>query len=117
MAEDEHDHGTQVFTCPSCDGPLRAMADGRFQCEVGHRYALESALRQDGENLTRALVRAVDSLRNRAAMSRWAARNPGMYARVDLDAELASASADEEMAEVLLRHARALDPSAGGAGW
>ena len=117
MTEELNDHGAQIFTCPSCDGPLRVTADGRFQCEVGHRYALESALRQDGENVTRALMRAVDSLRNRAAMSRWAARNPDVYRRLDADAQRASATVDDEMAEVLLAHARVLDPSVGGAGW
>jgi hypothetical protein len=117
MVDATGDRHTQVFTCPRCSGPLRIMGDGRFGCEVGHRYDMGGAVQEDTQKVTGALMRAVSSLRNRAAMARWAARNPGMYGQSNADAQHASALEDDDMADVLLRHAQTLDPSAGDAAW
>lgn len=112
MGEKPSGRDAQVFTCPGCAGPLRVLVDGRVECKVGHRYEVADAVRIDTEKMTCALLRAVDSLRNRAAMSRWAARNPHLYPQANHDAQRTSATVDDEMADVLLRHLRVLDPSA-----
>jgi hypothetical protein len=103
----------QVFICPACGGPLHVLEDGDFECEVRHRYGLEGAVASHTGLTTQALMRAVSSLRDRAAMSRWAAGHPELYPNRDSADLTQAAKLDDEMADVLLRHARALRPETG----
>lgn len=65
--------GTAVgeVVCPHCQGVMTEVEHlGEFQCHVGHRFSLESLVREQGESLERALWSAVRALEEAAAMSR-----------------------------------------------
>ncbi len=113
MGEGSQDRHEQVLTCPDCAGPLHVEQDGAFECEVGHHYELEAAVSAQTAQTTLALMRAVSSLRDRAAMWRWAAAHPEMYPGRDLAQLQEAARLDDEMAEVLVRHARTIAPGTG----
>ncbi len=59
--------------CPSCHGVLTEADVGgfrHFRCHVGHAFSLESLVREQSEDVERALWSAVRSLEEGAALSR-----------------------------------------------
>jgi len=59
--------------CPICDGVLTEAQPGVFQhfrCHVGHAFSLESLVREQSEELERALWAAVRALEESSALSR-----------------------------------------------
>src|SRR6185295_19939643 len=59
------------FTCPECGGVLFERHEGaleRFECSVGHVFAIESLSSAQAEALEGALWAAVRSLEDRAAL-------------------------------------------------
>jgi two-component system chemotaxis response regulator CheB len=60
------------LVCPTCQGVLTEAEKGTFQhfrCHVGHAFSLESLVREQGEEMERALWAAVRSLEESAALS------------------------------------------------
>jgi two-component system chemotaxis response regulator CheB len=58
--------------CPICDGVLTEAQPGVFQhfrCHVGHAFSLESLVREQSEEMERALWAAVRALEESAALS------------------------------------------------
>ncbi|MDB6028967.1 MAG: CheB methylesterase [Verrucomicrobiales bacterium] len=63
--------------CPDCNGPLWELKEGktvRFRCLVGHSYAPDSLLCEEGVALERALWVAVKTLEERSTLLRNLAR-------------------------------------------
>lgn len=61
------------IVCPICDGVLTETHPGVFQhfrCHVGHAFSLEALVREQSEELERALWAAVRSLEESARISR-----------------------------------------------
>jgi two-component system chemotaxis response regulator CheB len=59
------------FTCPDCGGVLFERHEGnleRFECSVGHVFAIESLSTAQAEALETAMWAAVRALEDRAAM-------------------------------------------------
>ena len=57
------------LTCPECHGSIWELRDGesvRFECRVGHAYAPEAFLIQQGERVEAALWTAINTLRERS---------------------------------------------------
>src|SRR5262249_47369312 len=66
------------LVCPLCQGVLtEAHTSGfqHFRCHVGHAFSLESLVREQSEEMERALWAAVRSLEESAALSRRLAAN------------------------------------------
>lgn len=65
--------GTRAeVVCPICDGVLTEAQPGVFQhfrCHVGHAFSLESLVREQSEELERALWAAIRALEESAALS------------------------------------------------
>ncbi len=71
------------ISCPSCQGVLTEAQIGsleHFRCHVGHAFTLDSLVREQGEEMERALWAAVRSLEEGSALS----RRFGGHARGDL---------------------------------
>jgi two-component system chemotaxis response regulator CheB len=68
-----------IMGCPECGGVLTEMRNGnllRFRCHTGHSYTAESLLAEQGQAVERALLSAMRTLEERAAMwTRLAERN------------------------------------------
>lgn len=66
--------GTRTeLVCPICNGVLTEAQPGvlqHFRCHVGHAFSLESLIREQSEELERALWAAVRALEESAALSR-----------------------------------------------
>jgi two-component system chemotaxis response regulator CheB len=61
------------LACPLCQGVLTESQSGifhHFRCHVGHAFSLESLVREQSEEMERALWAAVRSLEESAALSR-----------------------------------------------
>jgi two-component system chemotaxis response regulator CheB len=61
------------LVCPICQGVLTEAQPGVFQhfrCHVGHAFSLDSLIREQSEEMERALWAAVRSLEEGAALSR-----------------------------------------------
>jgi two-component system, chemotaxis family, protein-glutamate methylesterase/glutaminase len=61
------------LVCPTCQGVLTEAQAGVFQhfrCHVGHAFSLESLVREQSEEMERALWASVRSLEEGAALSR-----------------------------------------------
>jgi two-component system chemotaxis response regulator CheB len=61
------------LVCPLCQGVLTEAQPGvfeHFRCHVGHAFSLDSLVREQGEEMERALWAAVRSLEEGAALSR-----------------------------------------------
>jgi two-component system chemotaxis response regulator CheB len=59
------------LVCPICQGVLSEASPGTFEhfrCHVGHAFSLESLVREQGEEMERALWAAVRSLEEGAAL-------------------------------------------------
>ena len=72
------------LVCPACQGVLTEARPGEFEhfrCHVGHTFSLEALVREQSEEVERALWAAVRSLEESAALSR----------------RLASRTADEDL--------------------
>lgn len=70
------------LVCPTCQGVLTEAHPGggfeHFRCHVGHAFSLESLVREQSEELERALWAAVRALEESAALSRrLSTREPG----------------------------------------
>jgi two-component system chemotaxis response regulator CheB len=69
------------LVCPLCQGVLteaEPSAFAHFRCHVGHTFSLDSLVREQGEEMERALWAAVRSLEEGAALShRLASRENG----------------------------------------
>jgi two-component system chemotaxis response regulator CheB len=69
------------LTCPVCQGVLTQAKPGvfeHFRCHVGHTFSLEALVREQGEEMERAMWAAVRSLEEGAALSeRLAAHERG----------------------------------------
>jgi two-component system chemotaxis response regulator CheB len=69
------------LTCPVCQGVLTEAKPGvfeHFRCHVGHAFSLDALVREQGEEMERALWAAVRALEEGAALSgRLAAHEPG----------------------------------------
>jgi two-component system chemotaxis response regulator CheB len=66
------------IVCPACHGVLTETDVGgfrHFRCHVGHAFSLESLVREQSEELERALWAAVRSLEEGAALSRRISRS------------------------------------------
>jgi hypothetical protein len=91
------------------------LVRGQAECDIGHAFPAEDAA--VGVDLigSRALWQAVTALRDRAAMSRWRAENPHLMVRDGRSTAMLrrSAEEDDELAEVLLDHARRVDHALG----
>ena len=62
-----------LFTCPECGGCMwqtDEQAPVRFRCHVGHAYAAEALLHEQGANLEAALWTAVRTFRERSILAR-----------------------------------------------
>jgi two-component system chemotaxis response regulator CheB len=84
--DDERDGEPAVVTCPDCGGTLwqnRAGSFIQFRCHVGHRYALDALLLEQGESLERALWSCVRMLKEKAALSRQMAHRYRELGRPD----------------------------------
>jgi len=65
------------LSCPECRGSLWAEEDGdglRFECRVGHRYSLQSALAAQARTVEASIWAAINVLEERAALLRTQAR-------------------------------------------
>jgi two-component system chemotaxis response regulator CheB len=73
------------LVCPICEGVLTEAQPGEFQhfrCHVGHAFSLESLVREQSEEMERALWAAARSLEESAALSnRLATRERGEIQR------------------------------------
>ncbi len=70
-----------VLACAECGGGLTEIYEGetvRFRCHTGHAFTADSLLAEQGEAVERALLSALKTLEERAAMwARMADRNEG----------------------------------------
>lgn len=69
----DHPGRPSPWPCPDCAGVLWEIEDGpilRFRCRVGHAWAAETLLEQQGEGVEGALWMALRALEDRAALSR-----------------------------------------------
>jgi two-component system chemotaxis response regulator CheB len=60
-----------IMTCADCGGMLTELKEGallRYRCHVGHAYTAEALLAEQGEAIERALLSAMKTLEERAAM-------------------------------------------------
>ncbi|HEY1558531.1 MAG TPA: chemotaxis protein CheB [Kofleriaceae bacterium] len=60
------------IVCPTCDGVLTQAQAGQYEqyrCHVGHTFSLGSLVREQGEQMERALWAAVRALEESAALS------------------------------------------------
>jgi two-component system chemotaxis response regulator CheB len=68
-----------VLACAECGGGLTEICEGetvRFRCHTGHAFTADSLLAEQGEAVERALLSALKTLEERAAMwKRMADRN------------------------------------------
>jgi two-component system chemotaxis response regulator CheB len=94
---EEHLGEPSPWPCPDCNGVLWQIEDGpilRFRCRVGHAWAADTLLQQQGEGVEEALWMALRALEDRAALSLKLAeraehggrRLSAMRYREDLDA-------------------------------
>jgi two-component system chemotaxis response regulator CheB len=93
------------FTCPDCGGVLFERREGaleRFECSVGHVFAIESLSSAQAEALESALWAAVRSLDDRAALLRRLAH------RARANDQRRSANAFGQQAEDALERARTI---------
>jgi two-component system, chemotaxis family, protein-glutamate methylesterase/glutaminase len=69
IAYDKQPGNASGLTCPECFGSIWELQDGdsvRFECRVGHAYAAEAFVAQQGERIEAALWTAINSLEERA---------------------------------------------------
>lgn len=81
---DEHPGRPSPWPCPDCAGVLWEIEDGpilRFRCRVGHAWAAETLLEQQGEGIDGALWMALRALEDRAALSRRLAERAELAGR------------------------------------
>jgi two-component system chemotaxis response regulator CheB len=68
------------FTCPECNGSLWELRDGeivRYRCRVGHSYAEDAMLIEQGSAVEAALWSALEALEERAEFLRRIAERHG----------------------------------------
>ncbi|HEX8790617.1 MAG TPA: chemotaxis protein CheB [Polyangiaceae bacterium] len=98
------------LVCPTCQGVLteaQAGAVQQFRCHVGHTFSMESLLKEQSEELERALWAAVRALEESAAISRRMGATAG--GRFE---EKARTQRDEaEIIRHILLHGEMLTPS------
>jgi two-component system chemotaxis response regulator CheB len=73
VVEEHHPGRPSPWPCPDCSGVLWEIDDGevfRFRCRVGHAWAAEALLHEQGSEIEAALWVALRSLEDRAALSR-----------------------------------------------
>jgi two-component system chemotaxis response regulator CheB len=90
------------IVCPICHGVLQEAQAGvfmHFRCHVGHTFSLDNLLREQGEEVERALWAAVRALEESSAINRRISREGGVLARGALEARF------DEKARVLSGHA------------
>ena len=98
-----------AFACPHCGGPLHVRQGGDVECEHEHRFTVDEVVLEQTRTGAQAAWLAVKALRERAAASRWAASDPGLYGLGDAQELEASAAEDEETAQVLQVQAQMMD--------
>lgn len=90
------------IVCPICHGVLQEAQAGvfmHFRCHVGHTFSLDNLLREQGEEVERALWAAVRALEESSAINGRIGRERGGLARGGLEARF------DEKARVLSGHA------------
>jgi two-component system chemotaxis response regulator CheB len=73
VVEGDHRGRPSPWPCPDCSGVLWEVADDdvlQFRCRVGHHWAAESLLQEQGSEVETALWAALRALEDRAALSR-----------------------------------------------
>jgi two-component system chemotaxis response regulator CheB len=73
MQGDERPGTPSAFSCPECKGVLWELHEGglvRFRCRTGHAFSAESVLAEQAEALENALYMALNTLEERAVLSR-----------------------------------------------
>jgi two-component system chemotaxis response regulator CheB len=90
------------LVCPTCQGVLTEASPGafaHFRCHVGHAFSLDSLVREQGEEMERALWAAARSLEESAALSqRLASSTRGSQLR---DRFLEKARTQTQQAELI----------------
>ena len=96
--------------CPLCDGVLTETEIGsyeHFRCHVGHTFSLATLVRDQGEQMERALWAAVRALEEGAALSRRLAdRERGDLRARFLEKAAAQAAEADVIRRILLRGGR-----------
>lgn len=72
VVEEEHPGAPSPWPCPDCNGVLWEIQDGpilRFRCRVGHAWAAEALVQEQGESIEAALWMALRALEDRAALN------------------------------------------------
>lgn len=68
VERDETVEGSHVYTCPGCGGVLREYKDEKitwFQCQVGHRYNLESMVKEQDTTIESQLWTTIALLKQK----------------------------------------------------
>ncbi len=75
-ALEQGDHRSNIasmFTCPDCGGVLWELQDNnllRFRCHVGHAYSMDSLIKEQSDDVERALWSAIRALEEKASLAR-----------------------------------------------
>jgi two-component system chemotaxis response regulator CheB len=70
--ENDHPGEPSPWPCPDCNGVLWQIEDGpilRFRCRIGHAWAADTLLQQQGDGVEEALWMALRALEDRVALS------------------------------------------------
>jgi two-component system, chemotaxis family, protein-glutamate methylesterase/glutaminase len=73
---DSATHQYSGLSCPDCGGPLYhadESSTSSYDCQVGHRWAPQALLEEQGAAVERALWLAIRSLEDRAKLTEWMA--------------------------------------------
>lgn len=70
---DHTDNVASMLTCPDCGGVLWELQDDsllRFRCHVGHAYSMDSLVKEQSDDVERALWSALRALEEKASLAR-----------------------------------------------
>lgn len=111
--------GDHVLTCPGCGGVLREYKDKKmawFQCQVGHRYSIESMVKEQDANIESRLWTTIALLKQKQQMAETMAADARSMLRATPDPEFfekqaeASKKAQEQIEKVLSDYGAILFP-------
>jgi len=97
--------------CPTCEGVLTEVQPGVFQhfrCHVGHAFSLESLVREQSEELERALWAAIRALEESAVLAQQIAAQEHGEVRARFSEQARSQRAQAEYIRRLISHTTVL---------
>jgi two-component system chemotaxis response regulator CheB len=102
------------LVCPSCQGVLQEARRGsfvRFRCHTGHAFSLESLVREQSEELERALYAAARALEESSALSVRVSKSQSGDMQERFAEKATSQQRDAQVIRQILQHGSRLSRS------